>query len=53
MIEFSWHCPKCGTDNVGDAAEAMEYTCVCKQCGTEYEIYLDVDIYISAIKEVP
>jgi len=49
---FEWICPKCNTKNRNEVDYAMNFTCECDECGSEFEIYLDVEVSIDNIIEV-
>ncbi len=48
---FDWDCPNCGHKNNDEVDHANDFTCVCKNCKKEYEIYLEIEVDIDKIIE--
>lgn len=52
MLEVEWKCPECGAGNTDDAVKAGDYTCQCRICGAECEVYFDIDISVTEVKKI-
>lgn len=48
---FDWDCPNCGNKNNDEVEHANMFTCMCKNCKKEYEIYLEIEVNINKIIE--